>query len=137
MQQNYIRNKDLFSHELLSEVLGFKAWQVIGNAIDWMINARINDIVYERSSDQQYLIDADNLIRLCKEWLIDDDYYRVHSGIAYDSDFDTTYDGKGKGYSYCIIFDGSFKDFQPFNSELEAIIAACEYKLSIKRNINK
>ena len=135
MQQNYIRNKELFSHELLSEVLGFKAWQVTGKSIDWLLNARDNDIVYERKNDNQYLIDADYFIRLCKEWLIDNDCYRVHSGITYDSDIDSTYDVKSKSYGYCVIFNKqAFKDFQPYKTELEAVIAACEYKLSIKKD---
>ena len=62
-----IRDKQIISPELLTEVLGTKAYQMTGNNINWLLNIRDNDIVYESRGEQQHLIDTDKLGRLCKE----------------------------------------------------------------------
>lgn len=110
------RKENIISHELLSEVLGVKAWQVIEPNIDFLLNTRENDIVFERTSEMQYLIDADKLGRLCKEWALKKDYELFSSTQKSD-----------KGCGYCEIWFG-FRCIENFREETEliSIIKACE-----------
>jgi hypothetical protein len=118
-----IKDKKLISHELLTEVLGNKAWQMTGNNIDFLLNTRENDIVFERTSETQYLIDSDKLGRLCKEWALEKGYELF--SVTQKSD---------KGCGYCEIWFG-FRCIENFREETEliAIIKACEWILENTR----
>lgn len=111
-----IKDKKIISHELLTEVLGTKAWQMTGNSIDFLLNTRENDIVFERSNEAQYLIDADKLGRLCKEWALTKGYELF--SVTQNTDNDR---------GYCEIWFGCrcIENFRE-ETELIAIIKACE-----------
>lgn len=118
-----MKDKHIISHELLTAVLGCKAWQITGNNIDWTLNYRDDDIIYEKSNENQYCIDADKLGRLCKEWAYTNGYI-LHSG------FHKNHIGMHccdcTGWVSSTIDNGTYT-FE--KTELEAIINACEWIL--------
>ena len=62
------------SNELLSEVLGVKAYVVQEKYIHFLHNNRRNDLVYEKSGDIQYNINVYELAFKCKEWAYNQGY---------------------------------------------------------------
>lgn len=136
-----IRNKQIISHELLTEVLGTKAYQMTGKAINWLMNIRDNDIVYESYAEQQYLIDADQLGRLCKEWTlkhigknlpiyetIDVSSFYNHREIELgnNKELKFTYIVTLRSYYHFTETGKEYLQFQA-DTEIEAIIKATEY----------
>ena len=135
-----IRNKQIISHDLLTEVLGTKAYQMTGKGINWLLNIRDNDIVYESYAEQQYLIDADQLGRLCKEYTsrlgycltsfqdIHKTTFNYKDDIEYGNKFAKCYvnlkitdsENRHPHYAtYLKVFDSE--------TEIEAIVKATEY----------
>ena len=112
-----IKDKKIISHELLTEVLGTKAWQITEPNIDFLLNTRENDIVFERTSEIQYLIDADKLGRLCKEWALNNGYNIWSSAYGCECYID----GRNLVNNENIRFLAC--------SEQEAIFKACEWIL--------
>ena len=112
----------IISNQLLSEVLGFKAYVMREKYIHFLHNNRKNDLVYEKSGDVQYNINIYELADRCKAWalniIIDTDIQSMGCVI---SSWTTHNSGKAR----ILVIDKSFIG----STEVEAIIKACEYIL--------
>ena len=108
------------SNELLSEVLGVKAYVMQEKYIHFLHNSRRNDLVYEKSGDIQYNINVYELAFKCKEWA-------YNQGYILKSEID------GCLVSKKTSFMGSEEDWVSGVSEIEAVIKACEYILQQRK----
>lgn len=101
----------MISKELLEKVLDFTS----GNVFIKEIETRNNDIEYLCNVGGWNLLNIYELAHMCKEWA---NKYVTNIGSGYDKD---------KEIYWCICNNGEFQFYE--NTELEAVIKACEWIL--------
>lgn len=112
----------IISNELLSAVLGYKAYFIDPKFIKWNTNRREDDLVYEKTNEIQYCISIHNLAHKCKEWVLTRGYF-LESGLPY------------KTRATSVLFNDSFGGFiEGFDATTEpgAIFKACQWVLDSK-----